>query len=659
MNADRRTFLKAAAAPALALPAPAAGAAALARPSLEVPLDGEWMLAVDGAGAAVPVVVPHTWNTMPQFADYKGWATYRREFHVPAEFRGRRIHIEFEAVFHTAEVRVNGKPAGEHRGKGYTAFEFDITTLVQFGGANAIEVRVDNSFSDTMLPRNNSYDWTMDGGIYRPVRLLVSPAVYLKNLAVDAVPDLAAKTAAVTIRAEIVGGGSEKNVRYTICEEATGKPVASGSGFGTARIDAPKLWHFDSPHLYRAQVSLGEHMVETTFGIRRIEVRDGGLYLNGERVWLHGVERMAGSHPVYGMAEPARWIDHDHDDMKELNCAITRVHWPQDRRVLDYCDRNGILMQLEVPTWGPATWKGMTGDVMPAIMQNALEQLREMIARDRNHPSVFAWGLCNEVNGQTEVARKFVRRMKEEARKLDPHRLLTYASNSLQKTPEKDVAGELDFISWNEYYESWQKGTVESVRENLRAIEKAFPGKMIVVSEYGYCECTADRLGGDAKRLDILREHNRIFRESPRVGGLIFFCYNDYRTHIGDKGAGVTKQRVHGVVDLYGARKPSFVALRNESSPVESVTVGGGRATVTARNRIPCHTLRGYKLRWVAYGFGNLPLEQGEAELPDMKPGESRSVPVAPKGKEERRVVFDVVRPTGFSAFTAEFTLKG
>jgi beta-glucuronidase len=659
MAANRRTFFKAAVAAAPALAAQAAGVPTLARLSLEVPLDGEWLFSVEPMGAVVPVTVPHTWNTMPNFADYKGRAKYERTFYVPAEFQGRRVRIEFEAVYHSAWVRVNGKPVGEHIGKGYTAFEFDLTDAVKFGAENAITVLVENSFSDTMLPRNNSYDWTVDGGIYRPVRLLVSPPVYLKNLAVDAVPDLAAKSASVAIRADIVGNGKAADARYSIFDEAAGKLVASGRGFGTATLRQPKLWHFDHPHLYRAQVSLGEHMVETTFGIRKIEVRDGGLWLNGERVWLHGVERMAGSHPVYGVAEPSGWIDHDHNDMKELNCSITRVHWPQDRRVLDYCDRNGILMQLEVPTWGGATWKGMTGEVMPAIMQNALEQLREMVARDRNHPSVFAWGLCNEVNGQSEVAKKFVRRMKEEARRLDPNRLLTYASNSLQKTPEMDVAGELDFISWNEYYESWYKGTAASVRENLKEIEKAFPGKMIVISEYGYCECAPDRLGGDAKRLDILREHNRIYREFPSVGGLIFFCYNDYRTHIGDKGAGVTKQRVHGVVDLYGVRKPSFTALRNESSPVASVTVGDGRATVTARKQMPCHALRGYKLRWVAYSFGNLPLEQGEALLPDMRPGKSQSVPVVLATKEERRVVFEVVRPTGFSAFTAEFTLKG
>ena len=83
--------------------------------------------------------------------------------------------------------------------------------------------------------------------------------------------------------------------------------------------------------------------------------------------------------------------------MKELNCVYTRVHWPQDRRVLDWCDRHGILIQTEVPTWGADTFKGMKDEPSPEIMNNGLEQLREMIARDRNHPCIFAWGVCNEI----------------------------------------------------------------------------------------------------------------------------------------------------------------------------------------------------------------------------------------------------------------------
>ena len=150
-----------------------------------------------------------------------------------------------------------------------------------------------------------------------------------------------------------------------------------------------------------------------------------------------GVERMAGSNPEYGMAEPAAWITHDHDDLKELNCVFTRVHWQQDKRVLDYCDRHGILFQEEVPAWGVGTFEGMTHEPSPEIMQNGLEQLREMITRDGNHPCIVSWGLCNEVNGHNPVSRAFIERMAGEARRLDPHRLLTYASNSLQHTPAR------------------------------------------------------------------------------------------------------------------------------------------------------------------------------------------------------------------------------
>ena len=155
--------------------------------------------------------------------------------------------------------------------------------------------------------------------------------------------------------------------------------------------------------------------------MRSFEVRDGGFYLNGERRPADG-RGAHGAAAIRSSAWPSRadWIAHDHDDMKELNCVFTRVHWQQDRRVLDYCDRNGILIQVEVPTWGPKTFKGMKEQPDAALMDNGLEQLREMIRRDRNHPCVVAWGLCNEMNGQNPPAQEFIRRMYEEAKRLDP-----------------------------------------------------------------------------------------------------------------------------------------------------------------------------------------------------------------------------------------------
>jgi len=625
------------------------------------------------------VAVPSTWQISEKTADDMGPAWYRREFDAPAAWKGQVVRVEFEAVYHSAVVFINGKNAGEHIGKGYTAFVLDITGLLQFGGRNIIAVRADNSFAPNMLPRGNSYDWTPDGGITRPVSLIVTPPIYLEHAWIDASPDLVRGTASLAIRAVVRNATADAagiEFGYRVIDEATGLTVlenalAAGAEIPveTAReislpeavIDRPKLWHFDHPHLYALEVWISRkgsavHGLRENFGVRRIEVRGTEFLLNGEPVRLAGVERMAGSHPDFGMAEPEAWIAHDHDDLKELNCVFTRVHWQQDRRVMDACDRKGIFIQVEVPTWGPDTFGKLEGNAFEEIAANGLEQLREMIARERNHPCVFSWGLCNEINGQNPVAQEFVRRMLREAKRLDPGRLCSYASNSLQGTPENDVAGEMDFIEWNEYYETWYGGDPESMRRNLEAIHRAFPDKPIVISEYGFCACTAERPENDPRRVEILKTHNAVFRDFPWVGGLIFFDYNDYRTHMGDKGAGVLKQRVHGVVDVFGARKPSFEALRKESSPVESLTVrkeGGKRiAAVRTRPDIPSYTLRGYKLRWTVFGNGGIPLERRESPLPDLAPGRELELLLEVQEKDARRLRVDLVRPTGFLAAT-------
>jgi beta-glucuronidase len=587
-----------------------------------------------------------------------GW--YERVFDVPKEWSGSAVRVEFEAVFHSATVWVNGRPAGEHLRKGYTAFTLDITPHLRWGERNTLRVRADNSFDEHMLPRGHSSDWAHDGGIYRPVSLLVTPLDYIERVDVDAAPDLKANTATLRITPFIHGLG---RVHVTVIEEDSGRIVLETIAPVTATLASPRLWHFDHPHLYRLIARLsGGHTFETTFGIRLIEARGGGFYLNGERVRLTGVERMAGSNPEYGMAEPESWIAHDHDDMKELNCVYTRVHWQQDRRVLDYCDRHGILIQTEVPTWGGDTFRGMGAEPDADIMQNGLEQLREMIARDRNHPCVFSWGICNEIDGQNPPAAAFARRMYAEAKALDPTRLVTYASNSLEKTPAKDVAGLMDYIMWNEYYESWYQGTPADMARNLDEIHRAFPDKPIVISEYGYCACTPERPEGDSRRIEVLRGHNAVFRKTDYVAGLIFFCYNDYRTHIGDKGTGVMKQRVHGVVDVYGARKPSWQVLREEASPLAAMAVtdkaGEIHVTILARQSVPCYTLRGYTVRAVIYGDGAIPVERVEAALPVLEPGQEATVRISFQEKTPMRVQVDLMRPTGFSAHTVSHSFS-
>lgn len=643
----------------------------------DISLDGEWEFRKKGDSGWRTVTVPHTWQVMDGFADYYGVAFYRRKFEAPAEAAGAASYLEFESVFHTAEVKLNGVVVGEHRGKGYTAFRSrELTRLgLKPGADNVLEVRVDNSFADAMLPRSHSSDWAHDGGIYRPVHLHVLPRAHIDGLTIDAWPG-ADGVAHFDLSASYTIPGVEAGVQIRIVEMESGRVVKLNAVNGmlgamglsrnqswTGSWEGARYWHFDHPHLYRVEATLADkdsailHRVAQVFGVRRFEVKDGGFALNGERVRLMGVERMAGSHPDYGMAEPLDWIEHDNADMKNLNCVFTRVHWMQDRRLLDWCDRHGILVQLEVPTWGPETFQKMTPELEKALQQNGLEQLREMIEQNRHHPCVVAWGLCNEIDGQNPPAAQFAKNMLAEAKKLDATRPCTYASHSLFKNPSKDVSGVMDYVSWNQYYGSWQKGGPAELEANLKEVLAAFPTKPLVISEYGYCACTAERPEGDEPRIKVLREQDAVLRKYERVAGLIFFCYNDYRTHIGDRGAGALKQRVHGVVDVYGQRKPSYEVLRGESSPIESLTatLAGNTLKIAGRVRdtVPAYTLEGYVLEAVVYGQGNIAVERQRFLLPNLPPGSAIDHSFTLSAREPREARVEIRRPTGFSARTA------
>ena len=218
----------------------------------------------------------------------------------------------------------------------------------------------------------------------------------------------------------------------------------------------------------------------------------------------------------------------------------------------------------------------------------------------------------------------------------------------------------MDFIETNEYYGSWYPGTAEDVARHLDEIHAAFPGKPIVVSEYGYCACTTDRPEGDKQRMEIVQSHDVAIRSKDFVGGAIFFCYNDYRTHVGDRGVGPLQQRVHGVVDVYGAKEISHEVLRRESSPIELLTVEHDRnkfqVLITTRRDLPMYTLRGYKLRALFFGEGNIAVERQEVELPEAAPGSETKLELAfTQSEAPMHVQMDVIRPTSFSAYTLDW----
>ncbi len=180
-----------------------------------IPLRDGWQFRLDPSASLKPVVVaasdadwqpvtvPHTWQAMGGSPGYAGVAWYRRSLLAPEEWRTMFVRIEFEAVYHTAHVFLNGAQVGQHIGKGYTAFTCDLSPHLQYGTSNELVVRVDNSFSDTTLPRMKSFDWANDGGLIRPVQLLVTPQLFTERLEIDAFPDLDSHRAEISVRAII------------------------------------------------------------------------------------------------------------------------------------------------------------------------------------------------------------------------------------------------------------------------------------------------------------------------------------------------------------------------------------------------------------------------------------------------------------------------
>ncbi len=611
------------------------------------------------------VTVPHTWNIEEGTEEYWGTGWYAASFVPEESWKEKRVRALFRGVYHDAYVYLNGKEIGCHLNSGYTPFAAELTCGLRFGEENELAVKVDNRFSEQMLPFDTSFDWANDGGLIRPVELLVTGRSFIKNPAVTARPVITSRdqrqdkgsavfglttkvdgagageadglfaewtlyegcdAAGESACGEKAGGGDmqtpgrEEAVadgRETSCRKMEGreKPVCEGKEAVTdGAVEIPgrilpevKYWHFDSPNLYTLKMVLkkGEEILDeekVVFGFREFRVQGREFYLNGEPVRLPGTEWMPGSDPAFGMAETKEQLEKMLLCLKESNSVITRFHWQQDDWVFDWCDRHGMLVQEEVPFWGMRPPKA--GEQQRKIFE---EQISEMVTFHRNHPSIFAWGVGNELDGQCEETIQYIKDAVAYTHRLDPSRPANYVSNSIYKGHSIDGTTDGDIMMINDYIGTWHQG-YDQYRE-WDAIVKQNPDRPMIPSEFGLCEPAFD--GGDARRDAIFREKMECYRKYPNIAGTIYFCLNDYRTQMGEDGEGKLKKRVHGSTGLCGEPKPSYYTVRKEYSPL-AVTVKDGILEVRCKNDLPCYTVKGYVLK----------VKGKELAVPDLKPGE-------------------------------------
>jgi len=685
------------------------------------PLSGNWRFAIDPKGVGekegwaapglddanwVAVEVPHTWNVMADYVGYQGIAWYRRSFATPISARQKLVRLRFEAVYYQARVWVNGMFLGTHEG-GYTPFEFDVSAHLLHETENVLVVQVDNESRTDRIP-TSPLGWYNYGGILRDVSLEVTNRAYVRRQRVVAVPHLVGQdeageatvtattwvcnTASETLQGKLIVDVLDDASGETVLDKGLQSTLVLGPGQEadiewTVTIASPRLWHFDHPNLYRWSTALlgadgtTLHTDEVIFGIRSTELRDGRFYLNDEPMRLVGFTRHADS-PEHGPAEPIEVMKADYDDMKRLNGVFARpVHYPQHPFILDYCDRNGILLIPEVPAWQLRA--GQMADAQMRELER--QQLREMIESEWNHPSVWAWSVANEIASDTPEGHAFVRDMAAYVHEIDSTRPVSFASHRLGSGPWRDACA--DFLLMNQYFGMWH-GPRNALGPALDVVQATWPDKVLFISEWGFAAAWRHWEGApprdpsryydvpegvppDAPQADQMRcqqiaDQMPVFRSRPFVAGCVYWTYQDYRVPGG--------LYVMGVVDADRRRRPSWYALRDEYAPVQIASVtftppSGNRrsAAVTLRTRgplekdMPVYILRGYHLHWTVTLSGEeATFSEGTLSLPTLTPGSEWSGEMTwaePDGHYVLRL--RIVRPTGFTVVEQAYDQAG
>ena len=457
-------------------------------------------------GTEVRVDLPHTWNAQDALSgklDYKrGIGNYEKNLFIRSEWKGKRLFIRFEGVNNIADVFVNRRHIGEHRG-GYGAFIFEITGKVEYGKENSILVRVNNGEQLDIMPLVG--DFNFYGGIYRDVHLLItdetciSPLNYASpgvRLIQDSVSHKYAKVRAVV---DLSNGDSgnrevELNVRLLdgqrVVKEGTKKVNLSGNAAMqqefTFEIDQPHLWNGrQDPFLYQAEVTLSRNgqmvdRVTQPLGLRFYRIApDKGFFLNGKHLPLQGVCRHQDRSEV---GNALRQQHHEEDAALMLEMGVNAVrlaHYPQATYFYDLMDKNGIIVWAEIPFVGPGGYNDKGFVDLPAFRANGKEQLKELIRQHYNHPSICVWGLFNELTELGDNPVEYIKELNVLAHQEDPTRLTTSASNQMG-----DLNFITDAIAWNRY-DGWYGGTPADLGKWLDRMHKDHPEICIAISEYG------------------------------------------------------------------------------------------------------------------------------------------------------------------------------
>ncbi|MDQ1919203.1 glycoside hydrolase family 2 protein [Massilia pseudoviolaceinigra] len=478
--------------------------AAGAQARLTVPLDAGWRFQKADSHLWQAVTLPHSVDAANSAGapPYRGTAWYRRTLNWPRQRPGQRHFLEFDGAMLVTQVWINGHHAGRHAG-GFARFRFDVTRWLT-AGRNEIVVRVDNAPDSDVAPLGG--DYSMSGGLYRPVRMITTgdvhfdmldyggPGVYFTPSAVSAARASLAWTARVanqrgrTVRAVVTTRLRDAGHRVvaTASKAVTLQPHSVSAVILNSVLAAPRLWQgARDPYLYTSEAELRidggqpRSLDQLSFqtGIRDIRLDPAqGILLNGARYAVHGVNVHQTSLPGKGTAVSSADIEADYRILEELGVTGLRfAHYQHPQHAYDLADRLGWLVWTEMPLTAAV---GGT----QAFQANSVQQLRELIRQNSSHPSVMAWGLGNEIYKVDADSAATLALLQRLAHKEDPSRPTVYANCC--GPIDGPQASHTDALGSNVYF-GWYEGEFAELGPFLDANRARRPATPLSVSEYG------------------------------------------------------------------------------------------------------------------------------------------------------------------------------
>ena len=507
--------------------------------------------------------VPGDWNSQKEkLFYYEGSIWYRKKFdyNLPS---GKRLFLHFGATNYESDVYLNGKKLGKHIG-GFTPFNFEITELVN-DGENSLILKVDNKRKREAVPTLNT-DWWNYGGITRDVHLVEEESTFISDYKIQL-----AKGNLKLIKGYILLDGKGKanaDVKLTINELKISKTVKTDEN-GKATFDIPvkklSYWSPDNPKLYDVQLSMGKSKVKDEIGFRTIEVKGIDILLNGKPLYLKGI-CIHEENPIRGgranSVEDAQmllgWV-------KELKGNFARLaHYPHNEYMAKTADKLGILLWEENPVYWTIQWKNKS------TLENAKNQLSELMSRDKNRASVIIWSMANETPVKPERT-LFLQELAQLAKSIDDTRLISAAlekhadkDNPLKQVVEDPFAEALDVLSFNQYI-GWYDGLPEKCDKVSWEIKY---NKPVIISEFGGGSLQgfhADSLTiwSEEFQEDLYRRTLKMLDKVEKVKGITPWIIADFRSpkrmlpYIQD---GWNRK---GIISEKGIKKKAFYILQD------------------------------------------------------------------------------------------------